>query len=109
MGQFQEVASDLLAMPANKRPTDFFYVDLCQTAEAVRAAARRQKVELDARFTDAIADPRIESTIIEELHNQNARLMRERKAGKSRARKGKALAGADVDAPLIEARGATLQ
>jgi hypothetical protein len=107
-GSFAKVAKNLLAMPIDKRPTAFFYVDLWQTAEAVRAAMKREGVEPE-RFFYALDDPRCEATIREEVRKHADRIKRERKAGSPRAAKATAPAADEALAWLAEARRAVLQ
>jgi hypothetical protein len=108
-GHFNEVTKNLLGMRGGQRPTHFFYVDMWQTADAVRAAAKREGVALGERFFYALDDPRCEAKILEELGAHNDRITRERKAGKPRAVKAKTLAPAEVRAIFEEARHAVLQ
>jgi hypothetical protein len=107
VGKFDEVVREIAAMPADRRPTHNFYVDLWRAAEQVRDDAKAASVELDDRFFYSLDDPRCEAIIHEELRKHNDRIIRERKAGKPRAAKAKTLVAADVRTLIAEARGAT--
>ncbi len=109
VGSFDEVTKTFLAMPVDKRPRVHFYVDVWEVVEAVRAAAKREDIELDERFFYSLDDPRFEATFIEEARKHSDRIKREKRAGKPRAAKATAPSPADILALMAEVRGMTLQ
>ena len=75
----------------------------------MRAAAAREDIELDERFStpSTIRDSR--ATIREEARKHSDRIVREKRAGKPRAAKATAPSPADIQALMAMARTVTLQ
>jgi hypothetical protein len=108
-GHFNEVTHSVFSLPADRRPTHFFYVDIWEAVQAVRARAKAEGVQLDERFFYSLDDPRCEARIIEELREHQARLTRECMAGSPHSVKVEAPVLGTVMALIVEARGAMLQ
>ena len=108
-GQFYEVTQSVFSLPADRRPAHFFYVDMWEAVQAVRAKAKAEDVQLDECFFYSLDDPRCEARIIEELREHKARLTREWKAGSPRSVMAEAPVLDAVKALILEARGAMLQ
>lgn len=108
-GHFNEVTRSVFSLPADRRPTHFFYVDMWEAVQAVRARAKAEGVELDERFFYSLDDPRCEASIFQELGEQKARLTRERRTGSLHSIKAEVPLLDAVKALIAEARGAMLQ
>ena len=80
-----------------------------EAAQAVRARAKADGVQLDERFFYSLDDPRCETRIIEELREHKARLTRECMAGSPHSVKAETPVVGAVKALITEAREAMLQ